>query len=340
MEPPDLESMRVIKVFIISIIAILISWISFIFVGREFFLITANISVKSAYKTVSKNVYANRCYEEFGENQLYWTQIRFTSKKDYNLEVVCENFEQQPIVIEERKLPPFVIKSSNTSGLVLNHDNYPTYIDLYSFGREITLYSENFEFKSTYLGKPELDYSIGPPSQCEAVNYHCCLDHQDGLGQEFNQATDCPKSCYQTCLQRPILLSFNSSPPVEENRTVSIRAGEEVEFSYVISDSREDVFEGQIPEEHQLNFFEKLQLFFDDSSPTETLFAAKPIKTRIDYGDGSFSDTDNLQQSLVHLYTCRSSLCFYEAKVSSVDAKGVSTVETDLAKILVKVSNF
>ena len=333
--------MRVIKVFIISIISILILIASFIFVGREFFLVLANSSLKSAYKTISKG-YSSNCYQKFGESQDYWTQIRFTSDKDYNLEVVCEDFDQQPILIEAKKLPSFVRKSSKTSGLMLKSDNYPTYVELSSFGRTITVYIEDSDFSSTYFNKPELDYSIGPSSECAAVNNQCCLvEVQSGQGEQFTEATDCPKSCYESCLQRPVLLSFNSSPVVDENRNVKIRSGEEIEFSYVISETSDDVFAGRLDAEEasMSSLSKKIQNFLGEDQNTVTSRAVSPITTTIDYGDGSFEEFDSLQQSSVHMYTCNSSLCFFEAKVSSVDANAVSSAETDLAKILVRVTN-
>lgn len=333
--------MRVIKVFIISIISILILIASFIFVGREFFLVLANSSLKSAYKTIAKG-YASNCYQEFGENQEYWTQIRFTSDKNYNLEVVCENFDQQPVLIEAKKLPAFVSKTSKTSGLVLKSDNYPTYVDLSSFGRTITVYIEDSNYASTYFNKPELDYSIGPASECAAVNNQCCLiEAQSGQGERFNLATDCPKSCYESCLQRPVLLSFNSSPAMDENRNVKVRSGAEIEFSYVISETNADVFVGRLDAEEasQSSLATKFQDLFDNNQNVNTSQAASPITTTIDYGDGSFEEFDSLQQSSVHMYTCNSSLCFYEAQISSVDANEISSAETDLAKILVRVSS-
>ena len=335
--------MRVIKVFIISIISLLILFISFVFVGREFFLLTAKSSLKSAYKTISKG-YSSSCFEEFGENQEYWTQIRFTSNKDYNLEVVCENFEQQPVLIEAKRLPIFVSKSSATSGLILGKDNYPSYLDLSSFGRSITIYIEDSNFAATYLEKPDLDYTVGPASECAAVNNKCCsLDVQGGQGELFTGAIDCPKSCYNSCLQRPILLSFNSSPALNESRSVTVKSGEELEFSYVISETDEDVFEGQISAEEAAaedTLFKKIKNLFEETQAIDSSKASLPIKTRIDYGDGSFEEFDGLQQSSVHMYTCNSNLCFYEAKLSSTDANGVVSTETDLAKILVKVTKF
>ena len=334
--------MRVIKVFIISIISILILIASFILVGREFFLILANSSLKSAYKTISKG-YSSNCYQEFGESQDYWTQIRFTSDKEYKLEVVCKNFDQQPILIETKKLPAFVRKSSKTSGLMLKSDNYPSYVELSSFGRTITVYIEDSNFSFTYFNKPELDYSVGPASECAAVNNQCCLvEAQSGQGQQFTQAIDCPKSCYESCLQRPVLLSFNSSPAMDGNRNVKIRSGEEVEFSYVISETNADVFAGRlgVEEASKSSFSKKIQDFFEEDQSISTSRAISPITSTIDYGDGSFEKFDSLQQSSIHMYTCNSSLCFYEAKISSVDANNISSAETDLAKILVRVTSF
>lgn len=332
--------MRVIKFFIISLLSLIVASFLFVFVGREFFLLLAKTNLKRDHQTIAKEVYASSCYQQFGENQNYWTQIRFISDRDYNLEVVCEDFDQQPILIEAKKLPLFVHKVSNTSGLVLNEENYPSYLDLSCFQRQMTVYVEDQSFHTTSLTKPDLDYQIGPATACEAVNYQCCnAESQSGQGTDFNQATDCPKSCYESCLQRPMILAFNSSPPVNDSRLVTIKSGLELEMSYVVGDSDAELFEGQIADEAEPSLMEKIQVLFDQEKDQNTV-AVKPITVRVDYGDGQFFESNDLQQSLSHVYTCNSNLCLYEAEISAVDSKGIVSSENELAKIIVRVSNF
>lgn len=333
--------MRILKFFLFSFLGLLIVGLLSYFFGREILLVLGSSMIKSDYDSLLSKSYGQKCAEQFDYGQESWTQIRFISDKEYNLEVVCEDFTASPIILESKKLPPLLFKKSSGSGFVIDDSKSPAFIELTSLGRNLFIYTDEQIIHSNYLSKPDLDYDQGPISSCQSYNHQCCtLDIQSGLGDQLTNVNDCPKSCYESCLLRPGVLSFTSRPALDDaTRTVEINSGEAITFSYVLSNGKDDVFEGQISNVSKESFFEKLQTVFSEKkSNQKDNELAFPLQSVIDFGDEQVFQSENSQDSVDHIYTCQSRICFFQAKINVKDARGVLSSDNELAKMVVKVN--
>lgn len=333
--------MRILKFFLFSFFGLLILGLMSYFFGREILLVLGSSMIRSDYDSLSNKSYGQKCVEKFDYSQESWTQIRFTSNKDYNLEVVCADFTASPIILESKKLPPLLFKKSSGSGFIIDDSELPAFVQLTALGRDLFIYTDEQVIHSNYLSKPDLDYSQGPISSCQSHNHQCCsLDVQSGIGDQLNSVNDCPKSCYESCLLRPGILSFTSRPALDDvTRIVEINSGEAITFSYVLSNGKDDVFEGQINKASKESFLEKLQTVLSkESSSQKDNELAFPLKSVIDFGDSHVFQSENSQDTVDHVYTCQNKTCFFQAKINVKDARGVLSADNELAKMVVKVN--
>lgn len=333
--------MRVIKIFVLSLLAIILLAVAFILVGREIFLLRASSDLKQASNYLPKNALLSDCQDGFAISKNVWSQIRFISDSEYNLEVVCSDFVQKPILKEAKKLPIFVKKVAGSSGFEFSDKQKTQFITLESFGRQIHLYLETNQLKTSYLTPPDLDYEAGPASSCSAFNYQCCQsDVQAGLGDSISTATDCPKSCYETCQSRPLILSLNALPVMDENKLVTLRSGQAVTFSYVVSDGRQEIFsdqvmDGSLEDENKKPLGQILELL--DVNNQADGAAKLPISINLDFGDGQGANSQKLKDKLEHIYTCSTATCYYEVKLTASDSLGVLAVSNESSSLMVKV---
>ena len=333
--------MRILKFFFFALIWIVVVSAAAFFLGREIILILGAGALKSDYNSLLKKSYASVCTDKYSYSQDYFTQIRFTSDKEYNLEVICADFTSSPILLESKKLPPLLFKESFGSGFTLDERELPFFVKLSVLGRSIYVYAEEAAIHSSYLGEPDLDYSQGPISSCQAHNYQCCSsDLQSGLGTQITAVNDCPKSCYESCLLRPLILSFNSRPALDEtNRTVEAFTGETLTFSYVLGNGKGDVFSGQLDKSTQVSLADRLQAVFANHKSDQTSSElALPMTVKIDFGDGQSWESTNFQDTVDHVYDCRTQTCYFQAQISAQDSQGVLSVNNELAKMIVKVN--
>lgn len=333
--------MRILKFFFLALIWILVISFSVFFLGREMILFFGAGVIKNSYNSLLKRNFSRLCVEQFSYGQDYFTQIRFTSNKEYHLEVVCSDFTASPILIESKKLLPLLFKKSFGSGFVIDDRQLPSFIELGVLGRNIYIYAEDQIIHANYLGFPDLDYDQGPESSCQAHNYQCCsTDLQSGLGQQITEVNDCPKSCYESCLLRPIFLSFNSRPAFEEfNRLVELRAGEALTLSYVLGNGKGDVFSGQLDKNIKISPLEQLQTIF--SGKKDSRIAAEitlPVTIKIDFGDGEIWESTNPQDSVDHVYNCQTQTCYFQVNIMAQDVKGILSVDNEATKMIIKVN--
>lgn len=328
--------MRSLKFFFLSLLIILLFAVAGVILGRELLLYFAVNDLRLAVAELQKGDYQNRCREIYQTQQEYYLQLRFTSAKEYNLELVCVDFEQQPLVIDRRELPLFVRKASPTSGFILAVGAADTYVELVALGRQAFSYLDGQKYHYTLGALPEARFVSGPPSSCAAFNSVCCdLEAQVGQGEKTELATDCPRSCYGSCAVRPILLSFNSRPVANENR-ILLRSGEMVTFAYVFSDGAIQLSGELAASESTL--LQRLQRVLNQEKEAST-GASLPISVRLDFGDGNSVSSENLQDSFDHVYTCSTGLCYYQTQLRATDAKGVEASLTELAKLVIEVRN-
>jgi hypothetical protein len=340
--------MRIIRFFSSTLIFIVFLLLIGIFFGREVLLIMATSDLKRAANSLLSTNHLLNCYDGFSRSPSAWGQLRFVDDKNYVLETVCSDFPKKPILIESKSLPVFVKKIAGASGFIFNLQKPNAgQITINSLGKEQTIYKEINELISGEAPNT-IDYQAGPASECQAFNYQCCQeDVKLGVGKSQELATDCPKTCYRSCLPRPLVVSFNAIPAsLEDNRIINIRSGQMVTFAYVVSDGKQELFSGQVMSNNQDSsvgqWQSRLQTMIDLINHVETKAAQEvllPITSSIFFGDGQSYSTQNLQGVIDHLYYCNEASCFYEAWIEAQDARLTPSASHELSRIQVIVSN-
>lgn len=338
--------MRIIRIFFSTFIFLLLFILMGIFLGREILLTMAVSDLKRASVFLREERHLANCQDGFSISPDAWGQLRFENERDYHLETVCSSFSTKPVFLEERQLPVFVKKSAGASGFIFNQEKNPSQITLTSFGKEITVYSENNQL---YSGKvPELSYTIGPASSCQAFNYYCCREEvEKGTGELQSLATDCPKSCFKSCLPRPLVLSFNAAGlSLANNRMLVTNSGRKNTFTFVVSDGKQELFSNQVMSNSNLSGLAALKArvqnfigIFSKLDSGQIQQARMPITTTIFFGDGQSYTTQDLQGAVDHIYTCNEQVCYFDAWIEASDARLTPSLLTELNRLTVIIND-
>ncbi|MEO8581860.1 MAG: hypothetical protein ABI425_04800 [Patescibacteria group bacterium] len=248
----------------------------------------------------NKSEYDDQCFEKSSGRSgsgVRSIQLRFTSDTEYQVDVTCDFFSNDPIVVQTYKLPPFVEKVSGQSGFLYDPVGMSGVV-LEVYHRRTTLLLDGKKFKmiqgiSSIAGNQ-------PQATCGGFGYACCnAETQKGTGDLFKQATDCPKECYPICVARPSVLKFTSDPnPDLKNRVVILPKGTPITF-YFVSDPG---ISGQ-------------------------------ATTQIKLGDGQTKDFLEQDGNYTHQYQCAQAECLYQAQLVVTDLTGDTSVLTQIAKI-------
>lgn len=300
--------MRIIKFLIGSLLFFALAGGATFLIGREILLMLGTAKLKSSVSTlntIARNTgsYLQECRQKLGQNQLEQPiealQLRFTSDTTYQLEVVCQRFYSDPIIISEEKLPPFVTKIPGYSGLIWG-DGQTTSTGLEIYGRQsfITLTSNTLEVTS------QNEELAGPVTSCGGYGYTCCNpDTSQGQGEAQNHAVDCPATCFPSCVEKPVVLALTTEPFYDpRGRIVTAAADEPIAFNYIISPAN-----------------------------------AKLFSVKIDYGDGQSESTTVETGQFTHAYACSQPECRYTAAVSVVTDTGIVSVASPLAQVQVVI---
>lgn len=304
--------MRILKFMSAALfIALIIGGIGFL-IARESMLIYAVAQIRtsiSILKQIEKNpkAYALQCRQmgvSVETDVIDKLQLRFVSPTEYVVEVVCAQFSLDPIVIERRSLPKFVLKLPGSSGIIWG--NSPSALGISVFGRKRAVVVENKEIFYSDVGENFI-YGMSPVSSCQAYGFSCCQkETQIGQGSLFNGVSDCPATCYSQCVSRPMVLSFASDPFMDfETRVATVQKGEIVTFSYVA------------------------QANSDDEIGTIELST----------GDGQKYTATEMVGSFTHSYQCLSVSCTYQATIRLVNSMGIESALLPINIITIKVSN-
>ena len=299
--------MRIIKFIFRSLIfVVIVGGVGFL-ITREILMFTGVGKIKSSLSTLrSSSVqrsYFAQCRAKgtvFLEgDDLAVIQLRFISANEYILEVLCSQFSIDPIVLEQEQLPMFVNKVAGGSGIIWGDDRSGIVLEV--FNRQTAVGVEDRTI-TTFTAHSEL--GVGPVTSCAGYGFSCCkYESEQGAGEQFNGSVDCPKTCYNSCLNRPVVLAFNTQPVLElKRRLVSVSSGEEISFSFVIDAN-----------------------------------ASQSISVKLDYGDGKIDTFDTDQQTTTHAYQCAQSECSYQVKLSITDNAGISAVDLPIANMIVLV---
>ena len=341
--------MRIIRFLSSSLIFIIFLLLIGIFFGREVLLIMATSDLKRAANALLSTSHLVNCYDGFSRSPSAWGQLRFIDDRNYVLETVCSDFPKRPILIESKSLPIFVRKVNGASGFVFNIQKpIASQITINSLGKEQSIYKEINDLES---GQPPtaIDYVMGPASECQAFNFQCCQeDIELGVGTNQELATDCPKSCYQSCQPRPLVLSFNAMPAsLENSRIINVRSGQTVTFAFVVSEGQQELFSGQVmignkKDDSPLQWKSRLQTLMQLISNIEDKSVKQvqlPITSTIFFGDGQSKSSQNLQGVIDHVYTCNEAVCYFEAWIEAQDARLTKSADNELNRLEIIVNN-
>lgn len=340
--------MRIIRFLSSSLLLIIFLIVVAILLGRELLLIIASSELKRAANSLLNYNHLNNCYDGFSRSPAAWGQLRFVDDREYVLETVCSDFPKKPILIESQTLPVLVKKVAGGSGFIFDlREKKASQIVLNALGKELTIFKEINEL-DTGKAPTSIDYYPGPASECEGFNYQCCQnDIEQGVGVRQELAIDCARTCYSSCRPRPLVLAFNAMPSDSSNkRTVHIKSGQAVSYAFVVGDGKQELFGKQImvndEDDSFLQWKSRLELLIDlmsniENKPAEAV--QLPITSTIFFGDEQSYTTQSLQGVTEHVYACSEAVCYYEAWIEAQDARLSKSVDYELSRLKIIVSN-
>ena len=302
--------MRVLRFLFISVIVIgIVGGIGAV-IAREILLSWGVATVRSnvgQLRQIARNpqTYSTQCAQKGATPTENGTvieslQLRFTSDTAFVLEVVCAQFRLDPIQVGAGSLPMFVQKVPGSSGLTWGQVS--SGVELTVFGRNRTVLVEDNQL---FYEKPGIvNLGEGPTATCEGYGFECCqAETSQGVGDQLTQVTNCPRSCFNQCVERPVILSFTSDPFLNpQTRIALVKTGEVVTFNYVID----------LP----------------------TTIDSQIIIT---FGDGQEEVLSESTGSTTHTYNCSQALCTYEAVLSVSSTEGITAAVTPITKITLQV---
>lgn len=339
--------MRVLKFLISFLFVTVVAGTIIALLAREVMLLVGVNQIKQTLNTLrhisTNGTYTNDCLAMGSyptkDEPLSVYQIRFISDNEYVSEIICNQFPLSPIEIAQVQLKPFITKKPGQSGIIFGSELSGVVLSV--LGREAMVFIEDEEIGKSYGDTVEAAIQSGPVASCGGFGFSCCQnDFEQGSGDQLLGVTDCPKSCHAICLDRPVVLSFNTSPFYDpKTRVVSVASGQSVTFSYVISDSQADSFsDSNISSADDIIYMllTFLQSFMSDSSGVKV---SGNSNVTIKFGDGQQSQLTDLQGTTDHAYTCKQRSCSYRAQLIVENIQGISSADTMLSIIDIKVTN-
>lgn len=292
---------------------------------REYFLYRGVENFKKTILVLQRGNAANECQKRVddllgvvntdGEPRVH---VRFVSNTDYILEVICPGYEFDPISIEEKRLDTYLAKVPGSSGISLGAERTGVELVVFSrlqqtinqwFGQDIPFIQKSqavvLENNQFVVHQPGEDLGSGPLTSCEGYGYQCCQsDTHIGAGSKIEGLLGCESNCFSSCQSRPYVLSLTSNPFFDvQNRTVTIKSGESIDFSYVV----------------------------DPGSATG-------VQVLLNFGDGGSDQSSDTTGMMSHIYSCATDECRFTAQMSVTDSAGVESAWTAVSRIEVVVS--
>ena len=317
--------MRIIRFFLKFTVIMMVLAVSVFLLAREALLLSASHTLKGSLSELvlisNRGSYASSCrakgITDYVGSSHPVLQLRFISDTEYVLEVNCVENSVEPVLLMQKTLPPFVQKKQGGSGFTLEQQR--SAVELVAFQEIEDLIDSWLFFDADFIARSvsitaeagevidastPFDYENGPITSCSGYGYFCCdAVSQKGVGDSITGLTGCAGSCYSHWVSRPLVLSFTTSPFFEfTTRTLAIRKGEAVEFSYV-------------------------------SDPG----SGNTVRVTIDFGDGESEVLQTETGTAVHTYRCAAANCEYTATVRLVDNWGVESSPTEVSKVTIRV---
>lgn len=277
-------------------------------IGREVLLFTSIAQLEGDIRRLqnlgTQSVsYSSKCGEKAGRlnSGVEYIQLRFLTSTSYNLEVVCQFAESDPIVVERRNLFPMVNKIPGESGVIWDPEGKSGFA-IEVLGRSATFILDGEEIR-TSQGKREIQGNQ-PKNYCQGFGYQCCDSVTEiGTGGKFTQVLDCYDQCYEQCLPRPVVLRFSSDPnPDPKTKIVQLAANDQVTFFYSIDPGK-----------------------------------SQSTQVTVEFGDGQQEILSDVEGLVPHMYACGEAECVYIATVSAVDEDGQPSSVTAVSTLEVRV---
>lgn len=298
--------MRIIKFIFKSVLVVLVLVGLSALVAREVLLMLGANKIESSLTELRRIAASGGHYEKCrragavplqGQTNLT-LQLRFISDGEYLTEVVCGQSSFKPITLSQAQLPPLVYKVAGQSGIVWG--NNLSGVKLEVFGRQVTVGVE--EGKIGRLSN-EGQLGLSPKSTCQGYGYSCCQTTSEvGQGEYLSTVSDCPKTCYEQCQPRPVVLSLRTEPVATgPKQPVRVQAGEEVVFNYTL-----DV-------------------------PTQE------VVVELEYGDGKSEEFSQASKQAKHQYQCAREVCYYQAKLTAETPAGIKSADLPVNNIVIMV---
>lgn len=301
--------------------------------SREILLIVSLDRLKDSLKLVKEisktQARSSECMSRGsvrGENgMVHQTQLRFLDSNEFVIEVVCNQFPLSPIKISDGSLPMLVQKEKGYSGVIWNSENPG--LNIFVLGRVAAVYVNEEGFVRTQLKPSVKNFHPGPSSECSSYGYACCdANSQAGAGKQQTLVLDCPKTCFEKCEDRPLVLSFLTQPYYDKmTRLLEVSPGTEVKFNYTISPSQDDIFAVSSLSQ-DADFVEKsiykISKFIEPKKHKE-----QQVQVVVNFGDGERQTVTDLQGQVSHVYTCNKSQCKYKAQLTAINKVGVKSVQ-------------
>lgn len=351
--------MRVLKFLVSSLLVVGVICVLAALATREALLASSVSQMKDALRLLKsveeKGEYASNCLglgavpDENG--RVYTGQLRFTSDTEYVLEVICNQFWLNPIQVKADQLKPLVKKLPGQAGIIWGDSL--SGITLSIMGRSSQIFVLEREIVTAAADSYDfVNESVGPVASCSGYGYGCCLDDsQQGSGTQLEGVTDCPKSCFSQCQERPVVLSFHTQPFYDTaTRTLTIANGDSVSFSYVVSDTQTDKLakpgtsfsettdETGATVDAQVSTMESVMAVFQAAFDKQNVaVASDSAYVRVDFGDGDSLTLPNLQGLSDHRYDCATGNCEYQARITATNGFGITSADSVLNSIRVVV---
>lgn len=260
--------------------------------------------------------------EPSGKQPIPAYQLRFTDDTHYLIEAVCaDDLLTESVLVAEGELSWGVGKQAGYSGMRFlvprkrengEEERVPqvgqvalTWRDLVQARIGFNEGSFTTEYGFTRVERNEVleaRGNVAAVAACAGWGFSCC-DAVTEVGEgraETVGVSDCPGSCHEVCLARPIVLFFNTDPGLTpDSRQLELSGGEAlVLFSYATQD-----YDGQVKQ------------------------------VTVDFGDGEEFTSTNAKDTLSHTYRCSSLFCRFAVSLSAVDDDGLRGVESRAGQI-------
>lgn len=263
---------------------------------RSALRLVANLSLEPKHflecqEKSASDIFANNRYP------LSAYQLRFTSPTTYVIEAVCSGSASSTVAVKSGELPVGSSVLSGT-GVAVPIKTVPEDVQfVVRVGEVATAYG--FKNGDVYSEESDQAYEIAsgtqPQTTCEGVGKICCnAQKQVGSGAQQTSVSDCPLTCFDSCMNRPEVTLFNSDPPATSlDRMVNLtRANSTIRISYRIDD------------------------------PDNTIQSVD-----VDWGDGQGASGLQAKDTLEHTYACAQAQCSYAVVLSAQDTTGLDLLD-------------